>query len=177
MEQARDGDVAVLTGRVTLVQETDQNVQAGVLLYRPIYRNGAPCETVEQRRTASWALCLPRSACMISWRGSWARTAPRVGFEVLDAGTSEGHASLFQCDGHKQGDALVVPSLRGTTQISLAGRVWTLCAFALPEFEVAHATPVPLLVYSSSLAISVLLATVVWSLASANGRGTTLPNA
>ena len=52
MEQARDLNVAVLSGKVTLVQETDQDVQAGTLMYFPVYRKGRPTETVEQRREA-----------------------------------------------------------------------------------------------------------------------------
>lgn len=50
MEQARDGNAAALSGKVTLVQETDQDVQPGSLLYVPVYRQGAPTETIEQRR-------------------------------------------------------------------------------------------------------------------------------
>jgi PAS domain S-box-containing protein len=52
MEQARDSSDAVLSGKVELMQETDTDVQVGVLMYVPVYRNGAPVDTVEQRRAA-----------------------------------------------------------------------------------------------------------------------------
>ena len=52
MEQARDADSAALSGKVVLVQETDKQVQAGTLMYVPVYRNDMPTETVEQRRAA-----------------------------------------------------------------------------------------------------------------------------
>jgi diguanylate cyclase (GGDEF)-like protein len=52
MEQARDEDTAVLSGKVILVQETDQDVQAGTLMYVPVYRPGMLHETVGQRRAA-----------------------------------------------------------------------------------------------------------------------------
>jgi len=52
MEQARDTDDAALSGKVVLVQETSYDVQAGVLMYVPVYRKGMPVETVEQRRAA-----------------------------------------------------------------------------------------------------------------------------
>jgi PAS domain S-box-containing protein len=52
MEKSRDSDMAVLSGRVTLVQETNKDVQAGTLMYVPVYRNGMPVNTVEQRREA-----------------------------------------------------------------------------------------------------------------------------
>ena len=52
MERARDQDAAALSGKVTLVQETDRDVQTGTLLYVPVYRTGMPSETVAQRRAA-----------------------------------------------------------------------------------------------------------------------------
>jgi signal transduction histidine kinase len=52
MERARDTGEAALSGLVTLVQETDVNVQPGFLVYVPVYRNDLPTETVAQRRAA-----------------------------------------------------------------------------------------------------------------------------
>ncbi|MEI7501518.1 MAG: CHASE domain-containing protein, partial [Bacteroidota bacterium] len=52
MEQSRDFDVAALSGKVILVQETDKDLQAGTLMYVPVYRNGRPTITVAQRRAA-----------------------------------------------------------------------------------------------------------------------------
>jgi PAS domain S-box-containing protein len=57
MELARDSGAPALSGKVELVQETGKDVQAGTLMYVPVYRNGAPVGTVEQRRAAllGWA--------------------------------------------------------------------------------------------------------------------------
>ncbi len=52
MEQARDSGEAALSGKVVLVQETGAEVQAGTLMYMPVYRNGMPKNTVEERRAA-----------------------------------------------------------------------------------------------------------------------------
>ncbi|WP_343032209.1 CHASE domain-containing protein [Allochromatium palmeri] len=52
MERARDLDLATLSGKVLLVQETDEDIQAGALMYVPVYRVGMPTETIEQRRAA-----------------------------------------------------------------------------------------------------------------------------
>jgi signal transduction histidine kinase len=52
METARDSNFAVLSGKVFLVQETGVDIQAGALMYIPVYRQGMPVETVEQRRAA-----------------------------------------------------------------------------------------------------------------------------
>ena len=52
MEQARDTGEASLSNKVELVQETGKDVQAGTLMYVPVYRNGAPVGSVEKRRAA-----------------------------------------------------------------------------------------------------------------------------
>jgi diguanylate cyclase (GGDEF)-like protein/PAS domain S-box-containing protein len=57
MEQARDTGEAALSGKVELVQETGTEVQAGTLMYVPVYRNGMPRDTLGQRQAAliGWA--------------------------------------------------------------------------------------------------------------------------
>jgi diguanylate cyclase (GGDEF)-like protein/PAS domain S-box-containing protein len=52
MERARDENTITLSKRVTLVQETDKDIQAGTLMYAPVYRKNQPIDTVEQRRAA-----------------------------------------------------------------------------------------------------------------------------
>jgi len=52
MERARDTGEAAISGLVTLVQETDVNVQPGFLVYLPVYRNDMPTQTPAQRRAA-----------------------------------------------------------------------------------------------------------------------------
>ena len=52
MELSRDSDAAMLTAKVILVQETAEDVQSGFIMLVPVYRNGMPNNTVEQRRAA-----------------------------------------------------------------------------------------------------------------------------
>ncbi len=52
MVQARDYDVAALSGRVTLLQETHTDIQAGTLMYVPVYKERAKLDTVAHRRAA-----------------------------------------------------------------------------------------------------------------------------
>ncbi|MDD5277633.1 MAG: EAL domain-containing protein [Methylovulum sp.] len=52
MDQARDTGEAALSGKVELVQETGTEIQAGILMYVPVYRNGMPKDTASQRRSA-----------------------------------------------------------------------------------------------------------------------------
>ncbi len=52
MQQARDMDIATLSGKVVLVQETDKDMQAGTLMYVPVFKKGMPTGTVSERRRA-----------------------------------------------------------------------------------------------------------------------------
>ena len=52
MERARDRDEVALSGKVTLVQENGQDVQAGTLMYAPVYRMGNPHKTVVERQAS-----------------------------------------------------------------------------------------------------------------------------
>jgi CHASE1-domain containing sensor protein len=50
MEQARDNDKAVITGKTKLMQEHGESAQTGFLMYLPVYKNGAPYATLAERR-------------------------------------------------------------------------------------------------------------------------------
>lgn len=50
MERARDTGKPALSGKVTLVQEIDKNIQAGVLMYLPYYAEDTNINTLENRR-------------------------------------------------------------------------------------------------------------------------------
>ena len=52
MEKARDTGLPAISGKVTLVQEIDSDVQAGMLMYLPLYKKGVKTGTVEQKREA-----------------------------------------------------------------------------------------------------------------------------
>ena len=52
MERARDSGLPALSGKVTLVQEFGPEVQAGFLIYLPIYAAGTTPDTVDARRAA-----------------------------------------------------------------------------------------------------------------------------
>jgi hypothetical protein len=52
MERARDSGEQALSGKLVLVQETDVDVQAGFMIYEPVYRRGMPLNTVDERRAA-----------------------------------------------------------------------------------------------------------------------------
>ena len=103
MEAARDRGRATATGKVTLVQEGAQEGQqagraapSGFLLYVPVYRAGAPRESIEQRRAAilGWVYAPFRITDLM--RGLGGEQAGDLEVEVYDRAAAEESALLYR---------------------------------------------------------------------------------
>lgn len=162
MERARDTGLASLSGRVTLVQETDEAVQAGFLLYLPVYRTVSPADAEERRRELIGYVYSPfRMGDFM--RGLLGDRRRDVGLEIFDGEAPSGNAlmySTFTPDGHRTPGAA---SFVETVPLSMAGRVWTLRFSALPSLTVDRSKP--LIVLGGGLVVSFLLSAIAWSLA------------
>ena len=99
MEQARDTGQPALSGKVELVQETKTDVQAGTLMYVPVYRKQVPLDTVEQRREAliGWSYSPYRmSDFMSGMLDDWeAQVGRPVDMEIYDGLEITPQALLF----------------------------------------------------------------------------------
>ncbi|EGV18895.1 PAS domain-containing hybrid sensor histidine kinase/response regulator [Thiocapsa marina] len=130
MKDARDRDIAALSGRVRLVQETDEDVQAGALMYVPVYRDGMPVETLEERRDAlaGWVYSPYRmSDLMRGILGGWEqRDGTRIRLAVYDGDTVSPETLLYDT----QPAAPIVASTGGTgvatIPLEFNGHRWTL---------------------------------------------------
>jgi CHASE1-domain containing sensor protein len=130
MERARDRDVAALSGKVVLVQETEQDVQAGALMYVPVYRPGMPAETIPQRREAilGWVYSPYRmDDLMQGILGGWDLAGQkRIRLEIFDGGMESPDALLYDSQpakGQKKPSELPLAMQSG---IVYAGHQWTL---------------------------------------------------
>ncbi len=130
MEVSRDADVAMLTGKVILKQETNKDVQIGTLMYAPVYRNGMPLNTIQERRAAikGWVYSPYRmSDLMHGIIGLWdLDDINRIRLQVFDNDSMTASSLLF--DSHhdkslsqngRQINALTAP-------VIFNGKVWTI---------------------------------------------------
>ncbi len=126
MERARDTDNAALSGKVLLVQETDQEVQAGCLMYVPVYRKSLPTVTVEQRRAAlvGWVYSPYRMTDLIQGiLGAKTVEQPsRYDLAIYDDARPSPQSLLF---GHTPVEHDV--RFKRQTSIMFNGHRWTLC--------------------------------------------------
>jgi CHASE1-domain containing sensor protein len=92
MERALAEGSAALSGKVTLVQETDAEVQAGVLLYLPVFRSGPTEPSVAERRERllGWVYIPFRMNDLVV--GVLGERGPELSTAIYDGGglTSEG---------------------------------------------------------------------------------------
>jgi PAS domain S-box-containing protein len=130
MEQARDGDEAVLTGRVVLVQETALDVQPGTLMYVPVYRMGAPHATVAERRAAilGWVYSPYRMGdLMDGMLGAGSdKHLENLDLCIFDGNSADPAALLYPCDDTGEHPPQADDRRSRRMTIDAAGRQWLL---------------------------------------------------
>ncbi len=136
MVRAAESGASALSGKVILVQETEQDVQAGVLLYVPIYSGTEQPTTVDERRRTilGWAYSPLRMKDMIQalLQSEHADLAERIALRIHD-GREVSAASLLFDSGHEPANGGFVHVVE--RHITVAGQEWTLVARTLPGFR------------------------------------------
>jgi diguanylate cyclase (GGDEF)-like protein/PAS domain S-box-containing protein len=130
MAQARDGNMASLSDKVTLAQETASDVQAGTLMYMPVYRKLMPVETIEQRRAAlyGWVYSPFRMDDMLAGvlKDRDNPAASHLHLQVYDGHGTDANSLLYNSEAMQA--ATTRPSALFTLErhMSLLGNEWTL---------------------------------------------------
>lgn len=172
MAHARDTGKTSVSGKITLVQETDKDVQAGFLMYVPLYARGAVTDTVEARRAALKGYVYSPFRATDLVRGVFQRRLGNIGLEIFD-GTQVSDAALMYRS-RSVAELEEPPILQTTRRMDLRGHTWTLRFTALPAMFSASVYALPSIVLASGITISVLLFLVVWSLVRTRTRALAL---
>ena len=168
MERARDKNEAALSGKVKLVQETDEDVQAGTLMYVPVFRRGMPTDTTEQRRVAllGWVYSPYRmNDLMRGILGGW--DSPewlRIGLQVYDGTTISPQSLLYDSQASKDGKVGLPVKFTEEKQVSFNGRPWTLHFTYLGRQSLLKDYANVWMTMTSGLVISLLLFGLLMSL-------------
>jgi PAS domain S-box-containing protein len=160
MEQARDFDVAALSGKVILVQETDKDLQAGTLMYVPVYRNGKPIKTIDQRREAiiGWIYSPYRMDDLMNGiLGRWdSPNTKRIQLQIFDNDIISSNSLLFDS---QRKDTLKRKSthiLSHSLPLVFNDKKWTLC-FSQSIEQPTYLNSKVYIVFVAGLLISFLL--------------------
>ncbi|MDD5181008.1 MAG: PAS domain S-box protein [Gallionellaceae bacterium] len=161
MELARDSGQAAISGRVTLVQETGTQAQAGFLMYQPVYKNGTPHGTLAERRAniVGWVYVPFRSNDLMD--GVLGLYADKIDIEIFDGEKTLDEALLYDSSRHRADMATL---FRATRNVEIAGRTWTVALHTLPAFEAMLDKEKPQIVANTGIGASLLLVLLTWLL-------------
>jgi diguanylate cyclase (GGDEF)-like protein/PAS domain S-box-containing protein len=125
MQRARDENMAALSGKVTLMQETNQDIQAGTLMYVPIYRKSAPLQTVEQRRAAlyGWVYSPFRMNDFLQEMLNDEKNLAAIHIQVFSGAVPSPDSQLF--NSKKNAPYLRLPGML-ERHLTFGGQEWTL---------------------------------------------------
>ncbi len=167
LEHARDTGEAAISGKITLVQETGENTQAGFIMFLPIYRKGVPTDTVEQRRHALEGYVDIAFRMEDLMRGILSQNVHDVDIEIFDGAGTEEASLMYDHDNrtrfNRADDSAIFSN---TTSLDIHDHVWTLYFSSLSSFEASIDEDKPRLVLAGGTFISLLFFAIAWSLVS-----------
>lgn len=156
MERARDTGARAISGKVTLVQEADDDVQAGVLMYLPVYRTGRDPGTPEARREAlvGYVYAPFRMGDLVrkTFQARDFDFASRARVQIFDGEVASDDTQLFDSGGSAAGS----PRYTRTRTLPLNGAQWLFRFASLPGFESGLATRHPWVVLGVGVLLSAL---------------------
>jgi diguanylate cyclase (GGDEF)-like protein/PAS domain S-box-containing protein len=168
MEQARDSGKASISGKVRLIQETENDVQAGFLMYLPIYKNGISHDTVTERQAniIGWVYAPFRMNDLI--HSIQNERSGELDYEIFDGAELSDKTLMYDSDN-------VTGSTRsarfqGSKSIDIDGHLWSLMVGSYPTFDARLDTHRASLIAQDGVVVSLLLALLTWLLVSGRSR-------
>jgi signal transduction histidine kinase len=160
MEQARDTKLPRASGKL------EGAGMSGFLVYTPVYREGAPQATTDERREALQGFIISVFRTDDLLEGIFGGQADaQVDLEVFDGAEFTREGLLHDDDGVLHAaDSSYSAHFSEIDTLEVAGRIWSLYFSTLPSFEPGWQSNLPLFVLLSGLAISLMLFGVTWML-------------
>lgn len=137
MERARDSGQTSVTGKVILVQEGEREIQNGILMYVPSYRDAMPLDTVQQRREALRGFVYSPIRMNDLVAGALGNIPGEIDFTIHDRREAGSDTLLYNSAQLRQQMAPADRTSRfhTTKQIDIFGVSWHLHFASLPAFE------------------------------------------
>ncbi|RYE96390.1 MAG: PAS domain S-box protein [Oxalobacteraceae bacterium] len=159
-------------GAQRLVQEQGPEMQNGVIVYLPVYGRGLPISTVAERRASLVAWVGGPFRMNDLMRGLLGERAGELRLQIFDGAAKSEEAELYDSASAEPGPMSAM--LDATRRFRIADREWTLAIESTPAFDARYDQSKPLFIVSTGAGISLLLATMVWLLASGRSRALAL---
>ncbi|MDR3392746.1 MAG: EAL domain-containing protein [Sulfuriferula sp.] len=177
MELARDENKPSISGKVKLVQEAGTDIQAGFLMYVPVYRHDMPYETLQQRRAnlIGWVYSPFRmNELMKGVLGKhFGEIKAALDFEIYDGDVLSPQSMLYDSNTKQRFSSALPHALFQSVQhLDVAGHRWTVAVSSLSGFESRQNNEKVAFILSAGIGTSLFLALITWLLV--NGRSRAL---
>ncbi len=165
MDAAVASGEPTISGVVKLVQETEDDVQQGFLLYLPVFENGETVEEEGQQLASVVGFVYAPFRTRDLMVGIRKSNLPDIDFKIYD-GESESTANLL----YSSHLPMLRPASEGnadfvlTKQLHLRGRDWTIHFESQPDFISGGESAISLAVAFIGLLVDVLLFLVIGSI-------------
>ena len=172
MEQARDTQMAVNTGKV-LLREIDGHLRAGFLTFAPIYdyKKGLSLDTLDERRAniIGWVYSVSRMETLMT--GILGEASEEIDIEILDGNSLSNETLMYDSD--PSASHLISGSgylFKSANLMEIASHPWTLAAHSLYTLDMKLEGGKPQFIAYAGIGTSVLLALLTWLLVYGRSR-------
>lgn len=167
MLRALETGETALSGKVTLVQETKSDVQAGFLLYIPHYSQAVKTLAERQKYIEGFVYSALRIKDLME--GIFASRLAEINFQIYDTKKTDEENLLYDSSKSEHVGKIAIPTQarpKFTTfrQATMGGHTWTINYSTNNIFDEASQTGEPMLVAIGGIIIDILLFNVILSL-------------
>ena len=176
MKRARDTGLPATSGIITLVQETEEDIQKGFLTYLPVYKKGLPIGNIEQRRKAfkGWVYSPFRAENLIN--EIILPDTKEYSFKIYDGDSITSESLLYSSDGSTN---MIkdeqMPSLFQHSVVTIYGRNWQVQVYSNNDNTISE-NSIPQFIAVGGIFIDLVLFYVILALASLHKRAQTMAN-
>ena len=163
MEQARDMGKSVISGKLKLAQEADDKIQAGFMMWAPIYKNGVAHNKLAERQAnlLGWATASFR---MDDLMASLLAGNSNLDLEIYDGLEMTDQSLMYDADNIRRDQGANKTHFQNVSVFNIEGHDWTLLFSSIKDFDVRLSNQKPNLVIGLGVTVSVLLTLLTWIL-------------
>jgi signal transduction histidine kinase/ActR/RegA family two-component response regulator len=166
MELARDNNAPALSGKLFLLLKPKTDIQAGTIIYVPVYKN-VPINTIAERRAAitGWVFCAFRMNDLMNsiFGASYLNDKKNLRLQIYEEDTISKKALLFDSQENKIQNNNDSKVRRHALSIVLNNKRWTL-VFSQSSENASFYSAQTLLILIGGTIISLLLFALSYSL-------------
>jgi diguanylate cyclase (GGDEF)-like protein/PAS domain S-box-containing protein len=174
MLQARASGMPTASGKIKLITELGPHEQPGFAMYLPLYRPSMPTETVAQRQAATFGWVAGAFRMYDLMAGIGGERAQALDIRIYDGAVQAENLLFHNHSAGMNSQQAGLPLFQAVQQIDIGNRSWTLAAASRPFFDAALNTGKPDFIAAAGSSAAVMLALLVWLLASGRSRALSL---